>query len=86
MPARQTKHEIKTCPRCGRLFECKLNNPVHCDCARVVLPEETMLAIQERFRDCLCLACLTELAGGADPAGAGTAAGERGASGDAPIG
>ncbi len=69
MPELQTKHEVKTCPRCGRVFECKLNNPVHCDCARVTLPEETLLAIQQRYRDCLCLRCLTDLAAGADLAG-----------------
>jgi len=58
------KHEIKTCPRCGRVFECKLNNPVHCECAQVHLSEETLLRIQEQYRDCLCLSCLTALAGG----------------------
>jgi len=66
----RTKHELKTCPRCGRVFECKLNNPVHCDCALVMLDEETRVAIQGRFRDCLCLACLTALAAGADLDGA----------------
>lgn len=56
------KHEVKTCPRCGRVFECKLNNPVHCECAQVHLSEETLLRIQEQYRDCLCLSCLTALA------------------------
>ncbi|WP_295585900.1 cysteine-rich CWC family protein [uncultured Lamprocystis sp.] len=65
MVERRIKHEIKTCPRCGRVFECKLNNPVHCECAGVHLSEETLLRIQEQYRDCLCLSCLTALAAGA---------------------
>jgi hypothetical protein len=60
----QTKHEIKTCPRCGQAFECKANNPVYCDCARVQLTENALLAIECRYRDCLCLTCLTALAAG----------------------
>ena len=59
-----TKHEIKTCARCGRAFECKVNNPAHCDCARIQLTEDTLLRIEGRYRDCLCLACLTDLAAG----------------------
>ena len=60
------KHEIKTCPRCGRPFACRSHNPVHCDCARVTLDEGTLGAIEGHYRDCLCLACLTALAAGAD--------------------
>jgi hypothetical protein len=60
----RTKHEIKTCPRCGRAFECKVNNPAHCDCAQVQLTEETVLALEGRYQDCLCLTCLTALAAG----------------------
>jgi hypothetical protein len=66
MSAIQTKHEIKTCPRCGGAFECKANNPARCDCARVQLTDDTLLAIEGRYQDCLCLACLTSLSlGGA---------------------
>jgi hypothetical protein len=66
MSVSRSKHELKACPRCGQVFECKLNNPVHCHCAGLQLSEETLCAIRERFRDCLCLACLTALAAGAD--------------------
>ena len=65
-PGSRSKHELKTCPRCGRVFECRLNDPVHCDCARLQLSAETLSAIRERFQDCLCRACLTALAAGAD--------------------
>lgn len=59
------KHEIKTCPRCGLDFECKLNNPVHCGCARVHLSDDLLLRIQEQYPDCLCTACLNALGAGA---------------------
>jgi hypothetical protein len=59
-----TKHEIKTCPRCGASFECKLNNPVHCQCAGVELDEDQLLAIAEHFPDCLCVSCLRAIAAG----------------------
>lgn len=57
----KTKHEIKTCPRCGRLFECKLNNPLHCQCAGVTLSERQLNYIQEIYEDCLCVHCLNAL-------------------------
>jgi hypothetical protein len=60
-PEPRSKHEIKTCPRCGLSFECKLNNPVHCGCARVHLSDDLLLRIQEQYPDCLCTACLTAL-------------------------
>ncbi|WP_295443221.1 cysteine-rich CWC family protein [uncultured Thiodictyon sp.] len=64
-----TAPEIKVCPRCGRVFECRRNDPAHCDCARVELCAATRSAINGRYRDCLCLPCLTALAAGADLAG-----------------
>jgi hypothetical protein len=63
------KHELKTCPRCGRTFECKANNPVRCNCALVELDEERLDAMQRRYSDCLCLDCLRAIAAGHGPAG-----------------
>ena len=59
-----TKHEIKSCPRCGSSFECKLNNPVHCQCAGIELDEDRLLAISERYSDCLCASCLRAVGAG----------------------
>lgn len=67
MSGTRSKHEHKTCPRCGRSFECRSNNPIRCECSRITLSEATLRAIEGRYRDCLCLACLTDLAAGADP-------------------
>lgn len=58
------KHEIKICPRCATTFECKLNKPIHCQCARVELAEDRLLALADHYTDCLCLACLREVATG----------------------
>jgi hypothetical protein len=63
-----SKHEIKRCPRCGSTFECKLNNPVHCGCAEIEIDDVRLLAIAERYSDCLCVDCLREIAAGDSPA------------------
>lgn len=60
----RTKHEIKTCPRCGRALECKLNNPVHCQCAGATLTPDQLQYLQEHWSDCLCIQCLSHIAAG----------------------
>ncbi|MDW8286938.1 MAG: hypothetical protein RMJ89_02605 [Flammeovirgaceae bacterium] len=35
------KHELLTCPRCHKLFECKVGNVAHCQCNIVLHPETT---------------------------------------------
>lgn len=57
----KSKHEIKNCPRCGVAFECKLNNPVHCQCAEVTLSRELSERINEHYADCLCVDCLNAI-------------------------
>lgn len=57
-----TKHEHKACPRCGAGFECKLNNPVHCQCAGIALSERLLDRLATDWHDCLCARCLRELA------------------------
>jgi hypothetical protein len=58
-----TKHEIKQCPACGSRFECKLNNPMHCQCAQVTLSIEQLEHLQTVYDDCLCAGCLRRIAG-----------------------
>lgn len=60
------KHEIKSCPRCGRSFVCKISRVVHCDCMSVPLTAETLALIRERYDECLCVACLWDLHRGAE--------------------
>ncbi|WP_414718610.1 cysteine-rich CWC family protein [Thiocapsa sp.] len=55
------KHESKTCPRCGAEFECKANRAERCGCLSVVLTTEALDYLGERYRDCLCVACLADI-------------------------
>ena len=52
------KHDPKTCPRCGRAFECKPADVPNCQCGTVELDNATRTVLAERYRDCLCADCL----------------------------
>ena len=51
-------HEIKSCPRCKKAFECKPGNITHCQCYGMELTAELKAFIEQRFTDCLCRDCL----------------------------
>ncbi|HMO63465.1 MAG TPA: cysteine-rich CWC family protein [Ferruginibacter sp.] len=55
------KHEQKSCPRCGAVFECKTGDINNCQCFGVELSvaEETFIA--SHYNDCLCRNCLLQL-------------------------
>ncbi len=55
------KHENKQCPRCHQDFECKSGNILLCQCQTVALKSEHLAFIKEKFTDCLCAACLTDI-------------------------
>jgi hypothetical protein len=55
------KHEMKTCPRCGSSFECKANRVERCGCLGVALTAEALEYLGDRYRDCLCVACLEQI-------------------------
>jgi hypothetical protein len=54
------KTETKTCPRCGKTFECNNYNIMKCQCILVPLNADARQMIAERYDDCLCLDCLNE--------------------------
>ncbi|MBN9299612.1 MAG: cysteine-rich CWC family protein [Filimonas sp.] len=54
-------HEHKKCPRCQKTFECKVGDITHCQCYGLTFTDEEKKFIEERFNDCLCVACLYEL-------------------------
>lgn len=56
-----SKYEMKTCPRCGKTFECKPGNITQCQCYRVSLTREESVFIKEIYDDCLCAECLESL-------------------------
>jgi hypothetical protein len=50
------------CPRCGAAFHCGVNDAAPCPCSTLRLDEATLAMLRQRFRGCLCLACLREFA------------------------
>lgn len=56
-----SKHEIKSCPRCGNKFECKIGNITQCQCFEIKLSKNELVFIKELYEDCLCINCLRKL-------------------------
>ncbi|SIT69978.1 Cysteine-rich CWC [Ectothiorhodosinus mongolicus] len=54
----------KACPRCGSPFHCKVTDIKHCDCVAVRVELPVLKTLKQEFPDCLCTACLRELAEG----------------------
>jgi hypothetical protein len=50
------------CPRCGGAFHCGANDAEPCACCGLRLDEATLADLRARYRGCLCLACLREMA------------------------
>jgi hypothetical protein len=57
-----TQHESKCCPRCNKDFECKCGSINLCQCMNISLSENFHHQLHEHYGDCLCIACLRELA------------------------
>lgn len=53
---------VKTCPRCGKKFECFQDNINLCFCSKIKISSEKINFIKERYSDCLCPKCLNEIA------------------------
>ena len=51
---------IKTCPVCGKLFEC--SHDKNCWCVKITLSETARKELKERYLDCLCENCLKQIA------------------------
>ena len=51
------------CPRCGSAFHCGMAGPAPCACRTVRLAADTLAGLRQRYSGCLCLRCLTGLAG-----------------------
>lgn len=49
----------KTCPRCGKEFECV--HSIDCWCVKVKLTDATKAYLKENYSDCLCKECLEKL-------------------------
>jgi hypothetical protein len=51
----------KTCPRCGKTFECV--HSIDCWCVKVKLTDTAKAYLKEHYTDCLCKDCLEEING-----------------------
>lgn len=60
------------CPRCAGEFHCGIDDPQPCACTTLRLGTAMLLDLRARYRGCLCLRCLAELA---DEQATGAAAG-----------
>lgn len=58
LEAMVNKHELKPCPRCGKIFECKVGDVAHCQCFGIKLNEKAVNFIEKKYGDCLCSNCL----------------------------
>lgn len=56
-----SKHEEKSCKRCGGGFECKVGDVANCQCNTIQLTEEERAVIGRLYDDCLCIHCLCQL-------------------------
>ena len=54
-------HEMKYCPRCNSMFECKVGSVLICQCSTIILTNDEKDYIQLQFDDCLCVNCMKEL-------------------------
>jgi hypothetical protein len=50
------------CPRCAGAFHCGAADAAPCACTAIHLDAALLRELRERYRGCLCLACLAELA------------------------
>jgi len=50
----------KICPRCGAEFLC--THDEHCQCVGITLNENARAYLRTHYKDCLCRACLLEVA------------------------
>ena len=55
------RHEEKKCSRCGSSFECKVGDIANCQCVGIQLTLEERAFIEERYDECLCIACLLQI-------------------------
>ena len=53
--------EVKKCPRCLRVLECKSDNIGDCECQKILIDNSTRKVINDQYDDCLCINCLKEI-------------------------
>lgn len=49
----------KKCPRCGEIFDCKMDKS--CWCNDYKIADKLSRQLKNKYKDCLCEKCLREL-------------------------
>ena len=44
----------KRCERCFHKFECRADDILNCDCAKIQIPGKVIELIRIKYKDCLC--------------------------------
>ena len=52
---------LKNCSKCHKSFECKVDDIEQCHCSNHVLSAQLLEEISEKYDNCLCSNCLTDL-------------------------
>lgn len=50
--------EVKTCPECGKTFECA--HSADCWCSTIKLSDSARKLLSDKHNNCLCINCLKE--------------------------
>ncbi len=58
--------ERKRCPRCGEHFLCLHHSDRRCACCDITLSPAVTELLRQRYHDCLCVRCLTQLRAAGD--------------------
>lgn len=56
-----SEHEQVTCPRCNKLFECKVGSISLCQCTTVSLTVDESQYIFDSYDACICKSCMLEV-------------------------
>ncbi|WP_460978476.1 cysteine-rich CWC family protein [Spirosoma knui] len=52
------KHDHVACPRCQRIFECKVGSINLCQCQSIRLTDAQQQYVSSMYQGCLCSDCL----------------------------
>jgi hypothetical protein len=52
---------VTSCPKCGQSFTCKSTDIQNCACTAIYLDAALQTVIKNKYKGCLCIACLQAL-------------------------
>jgi hypothetical protein len=52
---------LKNCSKCEKEFQCRVDKIEQCQCSKHELSAELLKEISEKYDNCLCSVCLSEI-------------------------